>query len=59
MPLTAIILIKARLLERLLVIIGSLKIFIIKFLPKMVKTLLRLVLHGMFDNKERKMSINK
>lgn len=28
MPLTAIILIKARLLERLLVIIGSLKIFI-------------------------------
>lgn len=41
MPLTAIILIKARLLERLLVIIGSLNIFIIKFLPKMVKTLLR------------------
>lgn len=41
MPLTAIILIKARLLERLLAIIGSLKILIIKFLPKMVKTLLR------------------
>lgn len=41
MPLTAIILIKVRLLERLLVIIGSLKIFIIKFLPKMVKALLR------------------
>lgn len=31
MPLTAIILIKARLLERLLAIIGSLKILIIKF----------------------------
>lgn len=41
MPLTAIIMIKARLLERLLAIIGSLKILIIKFLPKMVKTLLR------------------
>lgn len=41
MPLTAIILIKARLLERLLAIIGSLKILTIKFLPKMVKTLLR------------------
>lgn len=41
MPLTAIILIKARLLERLLAIIGSLKILIINFLPKMVKTLLR------------------
>lgn len=41
MPLTAIILIKARPLERLLAIIGSLKILIIKFLPKMVKTLLR------------------
>lgn len=68
MPLTAIILIKARLLERLLAIIGSLKILIIKFLPKMVKTLLRkinnciydnCILRGMFDNKERKMSINK
>lgn len=32
---------KGRLLERLLAIIGSLKILIIKFLPKMVKTLLR------------------
>ena len=68
MPLTAIILIKARLLERLLVIIGSLKILIIKFLPKMVKPYWRktnnciydnCILHGMFDNKERKMSINK
>lgn len=39
--LTAIIPIKARLLEHLLVIIGLLKILIIKFLPKMVKTLLR------------------
>lgn len=39
--LTTIILIKATLLECLLVIIGSLKILIIKFLPKMVKTLLR------------------
>lgn len=65
MPLTAIILIKARLLERLLAIIGSLKILIIKFLPKMVKTKINnciydnCILRGMFDNKERKMSINK